>query len=210
MSIDSVLTRVFPGRRAQLKREVLAAALTCFNRDGIEATTIDAIRSLCDTSVGAIYHHFGNKEGLVAALFFVAQDDYAQQMQDRLQRADTAQAGVRTIVESYVDWIVAEPDLARFQFQARSVVAKGPHAPELSERNRQMNKVILGWFSPPERKAALIHCPIDLLFSLVLGPAESYCRAWLSGRVKASPIQHKSALAVAAWGAIEALRSTAI
>ena len=205
MSIESVLEGSYPGRRAQLKRDVLAAALLCFNRDGIEATTIDTIKTSCEASVGAIYHHFGNKEGLVAALFFVAQDDYARLLHERLSKASSAQDGIRAVVESYVDWIVAQPEFARFQFQARAVVAKGPHAAELAERNRKSNKALLLWFASPERKSQLAHCPAELLFSLVLGPAENYCRAWLSGRVKSMPVKHKAALAAAAWGSIQAL-----
>src|SRR5690606_17629549 len=67
-----ILERSYPGRRAELKRAILRAGLECFNAQRIEATTIEMIRSGCDTSVGAIYHHFGNKEGLIAALLFAA------------------------------------------------------------------------------------------------------------------------------------------
>lgn len=206
MAIETVLLDVYPGRRAQLKRDVLAAALLCFNRDGIEATTIDTIKNQCEVSVGAIYHHFGNKEGLVASLFFVAQDDYMRLLQALLQRACTAQSGVCAVVESYVDWIVTQPELARFQFQARAVVAKGPHAAELAKRNRTANQAILDWFAPPDRRRELVHCPAELLFSLIVGPAENYCRAWLSGRVKSSPVKYRAAFAAAAWGSIQALR----
>jgi len=66
-SID-LIERTFPGRRSDLKRIILREALACFNEVGIEATSIETIRARCDTSVGAIYHHFGNKEGLVAAI----------------------------------------------------------------------------------------------------------------------------------------------
>ena len=71
MNQSNILENRFPGRRAALKREILEQALHCFNDLGVEATTIDAIKARCDTSVGAIYHHFGNKEGILSALFFV-------------------------------------------------------------------------------------------------------------------------------------------
>lgn len=54
---------------SELKREILARSLTCFNDQGIEATTIETIRATWETSVAATYHHFGNKDGLVAVLF---------------------------------------------------------------------------------------------------------------------------------------------
>ena len=64
MQTSDLLERCYPGNRAQMKRAILGQALDCFNAQGIEATTIEMIRVACETSVGAIYHHFGNKEGL--------------------------------------------------------------------------------------------------------------------------------------------------
>ncbi len=204
MSTQSVFERCHPGRRAALKRDILLSALACFNRDGIEAATIGGIKEACSTSVGAIYHHFGNKDGLIAALFFCAQDDQTQLLQSYLPKAKSPQDGVHAIVFSYVDWVTAEPDLARFQFQARSFVAKGPHAETLAERNKVRNKALVGWFMQPDRKAPLIRCSPELLPSLLIGQSENYCRAWLAGRVRTSPDVHREALAAAAWRSIEA------
>ena len=74
---QAVLERAYPGGRAQLKRRMLQGALACFNEHGIEPTTIEMILTRCDASVGNLYHHFGSKEGLVAALFFCALADQA-------------------------------------------------------------------------------------------------------------------------------------
>lgn len=202
MDTSDLLTRTYPGHRATLKRAILREALTCFNAHGIEASTIDMVRSAVDTSVGAIYHHFGNKEGLVAALFFAALDDQAAQREAGLQGAESAEDGVRALVRSYVDWVTAEPEWARFQFQARFQVASGPHGEALAQRNRTRNHSLLGWFASPERRAALRKLPPELVASLVIGPAESYCRAWLSGRVQGNPQLHRDALADAAWRAV--------
>jgi AcrR family transcriptional regulator len=205
LSTQSVLERSHPGRRAALKREILARALACFNEQGIEATTIEAIRVACETSVGAIYHHFGNKDGLIAELFFCALDDQAHRLSQRLSDARCPQDGVHAMVLSYVEWVVAEPELARFMYQARSFVAKGPHAQALADRNRTRNRHVLSWFTQRDDGQLLSRCPAELLPSLIVGPAESYCRAWLAGRVRTSPQNHGPALAAAAWGSIQAV-----
>lgn len=207
MSTQSVLERCHPGRRAALKREILARSLACFNDHGIESTTIEVIKAACDTSVGAIYHHFGNKDGLIAALFFCALDDQAQLLNTRLSEAHDQRSGVQAMVFSYLDWVTAEPELARFLFQARSFVAKGPHADVLTERNRARNQALVTWFSRFEDGGTLARCSPDLLPSLIIGQSENYCRAWLSGRVRATPQAHRQALAQAAWGAIMAVAS---
>ncbi len=197
-----LIERTFPGRRSDLKRSILRAALACFNEVGIEATNIETIRARCDTSVGAIYHHFGNKEGLVAALFFAALEDQATLRDRYLQDARTAHAGVVGLVHSYVEWVHEQPEWARFVFQSRFAVSNGPFKDELIARNRQRNQLLKDWMSAPERKEHFSHLPAELIPSLIIGAAESYSRAWLSAKVKKSPWEYRELLAEAAWNSI--------
>ncbi|QOQ76293.1 TetR/AcrR family transcriptional regulator [Pseudomonas poae] len=197
-----LIERTFPGRRSDLKRSILRAALACFNEVGIEATNIETIRARCDTSVGAIYHHFGNKEGLVAALFFAALEDQASLRDRYLQDAHTAHAGVEGLVHSYVEWVHEQPEWARFVFQSRFAVSNGPFKDELIARNRQRNQLLKDWMSAPQRKEHFSHLPAELIPSLIIGAAESYSRAWLSAKVKKSPWEYRELLAEAAWNSI--------
>ncbi|MBI5927017.1 MAG: TetR/AcrR family transcriptional regulator [Aquabacterium sp.] len=200
----AVLERAYPGARAQLKRRMLAGALACFNEHGIEPTTIEMILARCEASVGNLYHHFGSKEGLVAALFFCALQDQGDLIDAELAKAQTMREGVAALVYSYVDWISAQPELARLMFQARSAVSKGPHGSELQQRNRQRAKLVMSWFGEPGRAGRIKDWPMELLPSLIIGAAENYSRAWLSGRVKATPAQQRERLAQAAWLSVAA------
>lgn len=194
-----VLERAYPGARSQLKRRILLGALDCFNEHGLEPTTIEIIKQRCETSVGNIYHHFGNKEGLVAALFFSAMDDQGALLDQYLAKAKTAREGVAAVVTSYVDWVARQPELARFVYQARASVAKSEHGDALAQQNRLKHRQIVTWLADPAHRAGLRDWPRELFPSLVIGPAESYCRAWLSGRVKTSPAAFRDQLAEAAW-----------
>ncbi|WP_163030360.1 TetR/AcrR family transcriptional regulator, partial [Pseudomonas viridiflava] len=78
MEPADLLDRCYSGRRSESKKHILRCALTLFNEHGVEATTIDTIRAESEMSVGAIYHHFENKEGLVAALYMAALEDQAR------------------------------------------------------------------------------------------------------------------------------------
>ena len=202
--VAAVLERAYPGARALLKRRMLEGALACFNEHGIEPTTIDMVLAKCEASVGNLYHHFGSKDGLVAALFFCALADQASLVDEELARAETMKEGVAALVYSYVDWVSAQPELARFMFQARSAVSKGLQARELMQRNRDRNKAVMAWFAQPDRIGGLKALPPELLFSLIIGAAENYSRAWLSGRVKASPMQYRELLAEAVWASVGA------
>lgn len=200
-SID-LIERTYPGRRSDLKRTILREALACFNDVGIEATNIETIRARCETSVGAIYHHFGNKEGLVAALFFAALEDQAALRDRYLQEANTAREGIVALVYSYVEWVDAQPDWARFVFQSRFAVSNGPFKDELVSRNKQRNKQLKDWMSAEGRQEYFGHLPAELIPSLIIGAAENYSRAWLSGKVKKSPQAYREPLAEAAWNSI--------
>lgn len=202
MHSSDLLERTYPGRRSDLKRSILRTALSCFNTAGIEATTIEVIRAECDTSVGAIYHHFGNKEGLVAALFFAALDDQATLRDSYLDAAQNAEAGVLALVHSYIDWVDAQPDWARFVLQGRFAVSTGPFKEELVERNKQRNKKLFDWMRTDGRGEQFSHIPAELLLSLIIGQTENYSRAWLSQRVKNSPKHYREMLGIAAWRSI--------
>jgi len=203
MNQSNILENRFPGRRAALKREILEQALHCFNDLGVEATTIDAIKARCDTSVGAIYHHFGNKEGILSALFFAAMDDQRQQLERELAGANNLREAVFCIIESYLDWVAANREWARFLYQARSPLAKGPFQQELKDRNIQNYQKLKEQLIGLGKGDIKIVQPFEILFSLIIGPSENYCRAWLSGRVKTSPQEYRKEFAESAWRSLK-------
>ena len=202
MEPADLLERCYPGRRAESKRHILHSALALFNAQGVEATTIDTIREQSQMSVGAIYHHFGNKEGVVAALYMAALDDQARLRDSYLGGVETTRAWVQALVFSYVDWVGQQPACARFQYQARYAVSQGAFAETLKQANRDRNARLSAWFNDPAHRADLLELPLELMLSLIIGPAESYCRAWLSARVKQSPVAYRQQLADAAWRAV--------
>lgn len=81
---------------------------------GIETTNIDMIRARAETSVGAIYHHFKNKEGIVRTLYLSALQDQAQCREQALLHVQSLEEAIQAIVSSYIDWVVDFPDFALF------------------------------------------------------------------------------------------------
>ena len=187
------------------RQDILNAALACAIDAGVDAVSIEGVRARCGASVGSIYHHFGNKDGIVAALFFDIFHEQSRSVQLQLDAARGAQAGVHALVTGYLDWVVAHPERARFLFQARSAVAAGPRTPDLAEAARRRNQALVAWFEPHRQAGALRDLPCELMPSLVMGPVQSYCRAWLSGpSALPSPRTYREELADAAWRAVRA------
>ena len=192
---QQLLERLYPQRRSLLKRQILLGALSCFLEDGLDATSIEMIREKSESSVGAIYHHFKNKEGVIAALVFAALDDQALLRNRYLDHAKSLKEVLDALIFSYVDWVSDQPEFAKFLLMA--------HFRMMQSKLR--NKKIVSQVSNYADAALLKSVPTELMMSLVIGATESYCRAWLSGKVVTSPKAYRETLAQAAWDSLQNL-----
>lgn len=61
-------TRTQEDRRAETRALLLAAAADLFAHKGFHATSAEAIAAAANRTTGALYDHFGNKNGLLVAL----------------------------------------------------------------------------------------------------------------------------------------------
>jgi AcrR family transcriptional regulator len=197
-----VFERAEPGARKAHKRELMACALDAFEATGIAATTVEDIRARAGSSIGSIYHHFGNKDGLVAALFFAAIDDESKLCDSHIAAATSTREIIEAIVRGYVEWVAAQPRLARFLYMARSTVAAGPAGEDLARRNKARYRALFDWLAKGVAEGTVRALPRETYVPLMIGPAETYCRAWLSERVRTSPAQHVAIFTEAAWRAV--------
>lgn len=155
VSAQNLLERLYPGRRAALKRQILLDALDCFLEQGIETTSIEMIRAKSESSVGAIYHHFKNKEGIVAALFFSALDDQTALRDEYLKQSKTLKDVVEALIYSYVDWVSEQPEFAKFLITARFNIIEGEEQQQLTQKNKSRNQKIFSLISNFEEGAVV-------------------------------------------------------
>ena len=199
---ERLLAQALPDARHASRRSVLRHALTLFNERGVESTTIDHLRRACGQSVGTIYHHFKNKEGVVAALFFVIFDDQSRAIAERIAGLAGGHAAVEALIEAYTAWITTHPEGAYFVFLARDPVSQGPYGAELRERLLARYRPIDELLSQDAAAGRILPLSPDLIPALVLGATEFYARGWLAGRRQATPATHAKLFAVAAWRAL--------
>lgn len=195
------------------KRQILLVALECFTEHGVEGTTIDMIREASSMSVGSLYHHFGNKDKIAAAVFIQGMREFADLLRTYLASAKAhsendarrkVEHGVKAIVYANVDWISQNPDWARFVFHHRSVVSKAGIGDKMGNDMQNFYQQLIAWFMPYAKQGALRPLPIELLSSLITGPCHDYARHWLGGRYKISLSEQREELANAAWNAVRA------
>ncbi|GIZ52082.1 TetR/AcrR family transcriptional regulator [Noviherbaspirillum aridicola] len=184
------------------KQEILDAALACFTEHGIDATTVEMIRERSGASVGSLYHHFGSKESIAAALYVESLAGHHALQKDMLARAKTAEDGIRAAVRAYVDWISGNPEKARFVLYSRSAISKSDAGAALLEHSRAQAGEILQWFQPHIAAGRMKKLPREVYGSLIIGPAHDYARLWLSGRAKTDIKSYRDLFADAAWAAV--------
>ncbi|WP_327089110.1 TetR/AcrR family transcriptional regulator [Nonomuraea sp. NBC_01738] len=64
-------------RRAETRTRLIDAAADLFARKGFHAVSAEAVAEAADRTTGALYNHFGGKEGLLLALLEVWKDQTA-------------------------------------------------------------------------------------------------------------------------------------
>ncbi|MEN9864894.1 MAG: hypothetical protein RL748_484 [Pseudomonadota bacterium] len=180
------------------KTAILQAALAVFTEKGIEATTIDDIRQRSGASVGSIYHHFGTKEGIAAALFAHGLDQYWEQLRHTVAQAENAERGIHALLTAHIGWIMDKPDLARFLFARRQAVS-AEHDQNIRQRSGDHFKNLFALFKPWFAQGILRRMPRELYGPLLVGPAQEYARQWLSGRTTLAPEIAIDELSAAAW-----------
>lgn len=190
--------------RGERRAEILAAALACFNEHGVEAAAIGDICARAGASIGSVYHHFGSKEGIAAALLVDGLRSNVEQLRQRLHGVRGARAGIRALVASLVDWVVAHPDWARFIYTVSPRSAGAAGAPGLSAVNEDYRQLLDDCFGAQLKAGALRRLPRECLPSLLLGPVHDYARRWLGGQVSTDPRELVEVFANAAWLAVRA------
>ena len=76
-------------RRAETRRRLLDAAAALFAERGIDGASIEAIAERADRTSGAVYDHFGGKDGLLFALLDGWVDDVSTVIGAELTTATT-------------------------------------------------------------------------------------------------------------------------
>ena len=198
----AIVREADPRRRAR-RDEILAAALRCFTRSGYARASLDDVVRESGASVGSIYHHFGGKEELAAALYVEGLAGYQRGFVTTLEQPHAdAEAAVRAIVAHHLRWVEDNPELARYLLSSREAEVVEASQPRLAELNRDVFAATRMWLG--RWRGELREMPFGLLHPVLIGPSQEFARHWLAGRVKESIDEAEPVLAEAAWKAVRA------
>lgn len=180
----------------------MAAALECFDERGFAATTIDEIRRRSGASVGSIYHRFGGKEGLAAAVYVDGLRDYQHGFLRTLDRHPGVEDAVRALIRHHLRWVERNPRLARFLANRRETELRLATEARVRELNREFMPRVASWVRHRVEAGELRPLPADLWEPVLLGPAQELARLWLAGRTQISLRRAADELGETTWRAV--------
>jgi AcrR family transcriptional regulator len=127
-------------RTPALRDRVLRAALDTLATDGLEQLTARRVAQAAETSVPAVYELFGDKAGLVRALFFAGFAELANSL-EAARPAGNPAAELRTAVRTIRRFVLDRRSLAEVMFQ-RPVADFAPAPAELKASARVRDHLV--------------------------------------------------------------------
>jgi AcrR family transcriptional regulator len=181
---------------AHAREDLLAAGLAVFDRDGFEGATVAAIRAQARASNGSFFHFFGSKKELAGTLFLEVLQRYHAAVLAAIDTSLNAQEGVGRLIRAHLDWVMNNRREARYLFE----ISRSEWSEDLRDAQRAQNsrlaEGIERWRAPLIARGELLPMTSTLFFSQIIGPAQIFCRAWLSGRDRSDP-RHQTDILVA-------------
>ncbi len=194
---------------AGAREDLMAAGLAVFDRDGFEGATVAAIRTRARASNGSFFHFFGSKKELAGALFLEVLQRYHAAVLAAIATPCGAQQGIDRLIRAHLDWVVNNRREARYLFEiSRSEWAEAVRDAQRAQNSR-LAEGLERWRAPLIASGELLPMTPTLFFSQIIGPAQIFCRAWLSGRERTDPRLQADILIACATRALVAPQSLA-
>jgi AcrR family transcriptional regulator len=186
------------------RQDLLAAGLAVFDRDGFEGATVAAIRSRARASNGSFFHFFGSKKELGGTLFLEILARYHAAVIAAVDESRGAREGVARLIRAHLEWVVNSRREARYLFE----ISRSEWTEEIRGAQRAQNsrlaEAVERWRAPLVARGELLPMTSSVFFSQIIGPAQIFCRAWLSGRDRADPREQAEILIACAIRAVVA------
>jgi AcrR family transcriptional regulator len=170
------MPKITEDQRSDRRRQIAAAALRCFVRNGFEATSMGDIIAESGLSAGAIYLHYENKQDLIRKVVrdvFLERTSELAELHKRDPLPDPAQV-VREFVERIHDAAGVE-----IRLHAWSTCLRDPElgllmADYAAERHASYRSYVQAWLVRQGLSEALAAERADGLAELIIGICQGF------------------------------------
>lgn len=188
---------------AERRQQILLATLALFSEYGLTNTTIAAISERSGASVGSIYHHFGDREGVLYALYHQCFAACFAELTQAVQSETSARLGIVALVNTYLGWIGSHPEQGRLMYEASGGDLLLNHRDQIMVFKGEFYAEIMAWMQPYITSGEIIALPPWAYDVIVMGPAHEFARRWLAGMREMPLAAAQEVIADAVWRAIQ-------
>jgi AcrR family transcriptional regulator len=118
-------------RKAETRAKLLAAAAELFADQGVDAVSVDAVAEAAGRTSGAVYAHFGSKQGLLLALLDSWKDSVLTVLQAEVAVSDSP-AGQLGAVWTNLS-VNDDPDTSRWPLLEHELWLRAARDPEVAD-----------------------------------------------------------------------------
>ena len=164
------MSRTQHERRADTRARLLAAAADLFADQGIDAVSVDAVAEAAGRTSGAVYDHFGSKQGLLLALLDSWKDSVLAVLLAEVAVSDSPAGQLAAVWSNVAD--TSDPTAARWPVLEHELWLRAARDPEVAdilrirtaEALRYSARQLEGWTAavgaapsaPPDELAVLV------------------------------------------------------
>src|SRR5690606_33463973 len=96
-------------RTGTTRRRLFDATMRLARGTGLAGVTVDDIAAEAGVAKGTVYYNFGSKDGLVEALLRYGVADLGNRMQEAIDEAEDATAGLAALVDAALEFVERYP-----------------------------------------------------------------------------------------------------
>jgi AcrR family transcriptional regulator len=124
-------------RKAETRARLLAAAAELFADQGVDAVSVDAVAEAAGRTSGAVYAHFGSKQGLLLALLDSWKDSVLTVLQAEVAVSDSPAGQLGAVWANLSD--TDDPDTSRWPLLEHELWLRAARDPEVADVVRVRN-----------------------------------------------------------------------
>lgn len=186
------------------KAELINAAVEIATTSGIASLSMEKVRSKVGVSNGSLFHHFPNKDSLIASMYVQIVGEYQTKISDVIDHEQVAEAVIQGMVEKHVQWVKSNPQKAKLLSSLGKSALPSTAIDTLGEMNKASFGYMYAWKEQATIKGALKPMPDEIFLALVFGPVLSLT-GWLLDNSNAEQENTElELLKQAAWRSVKA------